>query len=73
MSEKNYLRITERMANRAVGTTYPNPPVGAIIVKNDIILSRGWTQQQGVPHAEIHAINQIKIKEKLKAPIYIVR
>ena len=54
------------MANRAVGTTYPNPPVGAIIVKNDVILSRGWTQQRGVPHAEIHAINQIKNKREIE-------
>jgi diaminohydroxyphosphoribosylaminopyrimidine deaminase/5-amino-6-(5-phosphoribosylamino)uracil reductase len=66
LSEKNYLKITERMAYRAVGTTYPNPPVGAIIVKNGIILSRGWTQPKGVPHAEIHAINQIKNKKDIK-------
>ena len=43
MSEENYLRIAERMALRAIGTTYPNPPVGAVIVNNGIILSRGWT------------------------------
>ena len=60
MSEKNYFRITERMAVRAVGNSYPNPPVGAIIVKDGSILSRGWTQRNGVPHAEIHAINQIR-------------
>ena len=64
MSEKNYFRIAERMALRAIGTTYPNPPVGAVIVNNGIILSRGWTQPKGVPHAEIHAINQIKNKIK---------
>ena len=66
MSEKKYLRIAERMALRAVGTTYPNPPVGAIIVKDGIIISRGWTQPKGVPHAEIHAINQIKNKKNIK-------
>ena len=54
------------MALRAIGTTYPNPPVGAVIVKNGIILSRGWTQPKGVPHAEIHAINQIKNKKDIK-------
>ena len=66
MSEKKYLRIAERMALRAVGTTYPNPPVGAIIVKNGEIISRGWTQPKGVPHAEIHAINQIKNKRDIE-------
>ena len=54
------------MALRAIGTTHPNPPVGAVIVKNGIILSRGWTQPKGVPHAEIHAINQIKNKKDIK-------
>ena len=54
------------MALRAIGTTYPNPPVGAVIVKNGIILSRGWTQSKGVPHAEIHAINQIKNKKNIR-------
>ena len=54
------------MALRAVGTTHPNPPVGALIVKNGSILSRGWTQPKGIPHAEIHAINQIKNKKDLK-------
>ena len=54
------------MALRAVGSTYPNPPVGAIIVKNGLIMSRGWTQPTGTPHAEIHAINQIKNKKDIK-------
>ena len=54
------------MALRAIGSTYPNPPVGAIIVKNGFIMSRGWTQPTGTPHAEIHAINQIKNKKDIK-------
>ena len=54
------------MAFRAVGTTYPNPPVGALIVKNGSIMSRGWTQPKGVPHAEIHAISQVKKKIDIK-------
>ena len=54
------------MALRAVGNTYPNPPVGAIIVKDGIILSRGWTQPRGSTHAEIHAINQIKNKKVIQ-------
>jgi diaminohydroxyphosphoribosylaminopyrimidine deaminase/5-amino-6-(5-phosphoribosylamino)uracil reductase len=66
LSERNYFKIAERMAFRAVGTTYPNPPVGAIIVKNDSIISRGWTQPKGIPHAEIHAINQVKNKKDIQ-------
>ena len=54
------------MAERAVGLTAPNPPVGVIIVKDGSILSRGWTQPGGSPHAEVHAINQVKNKSLLK-------
>ena len=57
--------LAERMAYRAVGSTAPNPPVGAIIVKDQMILARGWTQVNGSPHAEIHAISQVKDKKKL--------
>ena len=66
MSEKKYFKIAERMALRAIGATYPNPPVGAVIVKNGVIMSRGWTQPRGIPHAEIHAIKQVKNKKDLK-------
>ena len=54
------------MALRAIGNTYPNPPVGAIIVKDDIILSRGWTQPHGTTHAEMHAIHQINDKKLIE-------
>ena len=54
------------MASRAVGSTYPNPPVGAIIVKDKTIISRGWTQPYGSTHAEMHAIKQVRNKKLLK-------
>ena len=57
--------LAVRMAERSVGLTAPNPPVGVIIVKDGEILSRGWTQIGGSPHAEIHAINQVKNKSLL--------
>ena len=34
----------------------PNPAVGAIVVKNGIVLGRGWTQPGGRPHAEAMAL-----------------
>ena len=42
-----------RMASRAIGTTANNPAVGCVIVKDNNIISRGWTQPSGRPHAEI--------------------
>lgn len=55
-----------RMASRAIGTTLANPAVGCIIVKNNNIIARGWTQPTGKPHAEIHAINQVRDKSLLR-------
>jgi len=60
------MELAYRMASRAVGTTASNPPVGCIIVKNNKIISRGWTQPLGRPHAEIHALNGVKDKSLLK-------
>ena len=72
MNSKDYMELAARMAERAQGLTSPNPPVGAIIVKNGIILSRGFTQPGGKPHAEIDAINKVKNKKNLKgAEMYV--
>ena len=60
------MELAVRMSQRSDGLTAPNPPVGVVIVKNGQILSRGWTQLGGSPHAEIHAINQVKNKSILK-------
>ena len=43
---------------RGIGNTYPNPSVGAVVVKNDQIISRGWTQPEGTPHAEVIALKK---------------
>ena len=59
------MEIASRMAFRAKGITAPNPNVGAIIVKDGKILSRGWTGKNGRPHAEFNAIKRIKNKKKL--------
>ncbi len=46
------------LAERGVGRTGNNPPVGCVIVKNDIVIGRGWTQPGGRPHAEAMALAQ---------------
>ena len=66
------MQLAERMAHRAIGSTHPNPPVGVIIVKDKTIIARGWTQRNGSPHAEVHAINQVRDKKQLEgASIFI--
>jgi len=47
-----------RLAARGLGTTWPNPAVGCVIVKDGVILGRGHTQPGGRPHAEQMALGQ---------------
>ena len=44
------------LAERGVGRTGNNPSVGCIIVKDDMVIGRGWTQPGGRPHAEAMAL-----------------
>jgi diaminohydroxyphosphoribosylaminopyrimidine deaminase/5-amino-6-(5-phosphoribosylamino)uracil reductase len=48
------------MARRGVGTTAPNPSVGAVLVDpaTGAIIARGWTQPGGRPHAETEALRR---------------
>ena len=46
-----------RLAKNAEGRTFPNPLVGAVVVKDGRIISVGWHRKAGTPHAEVHAIN----------------
>jgi diaminohydroxyphosphoribosylaminopyrimidine deaminase/5-amino-6-(5-phosphoribosylamino)uracil reductase len=43
-------------ARRALGLTSPNPPVGAVVVKDQQVLGSGYHQQAGGSHAEIYAL-----------------
>ncbi|MDB5664088.1 bifunctional diaminohydroxyphosphoribosylaminopyrimidine deaminase/5-amino-6-(5-phosphoribosylamino)uracil reductase RibD [Cypionkella sp.] len=47
-----------RIAARGLGRTWPNPAVGCVIVKDGVIVGRGWTQPGGRPHAEVMALAQ---------------
>jgi len=43
-------------ARKGIGRTAPNPPVGAVLVKNGQLIGRGWHQRAGMPHAECEAM-----------------
>jgi len=54
--ERRYMRVALRLAQRGCGATSPNPMVGAVLVKGDMIIGRGWHHRAGEPHAEIEAL-----------------
>ena len=52
------MALALNLGRRGLGRTWPNPAVGAVIVKNGAIVGRGWTQAGGRPHAEIEALRR---------------
>ena len=69
---QKYIKRCIQLAKNGLGTTYPNPMVGSVIVYNDQIIGEGWHRKSGEPHAEVNAINSVKDKSLLaKATIYV--
>jgi diaminohydroxyphosphoribosylaminopyrimidine deaminase / 5-amino-6-(5-phosphoribosylamino)uracil reductase len=66
------MRIAINLAQKARGYTSPNPVVGAVIVRDGIIISKGYHQKAGCAHAEIEAINACGNKAALKGSIMYV-
>jgi diaminohydroxyphosphoribosylaminopyrimidine deaminase/5-amino-6-(5-phosphoribosylamino)uracil reductase len=50
------MRSALREAKKGLGRTSPNPCVGAVVVKNNRIVGKGYHKRAGTPHAEIHAL-----------------
>ncbi len=53
---EEFMRLALRSARRGRGRTFPNPSVGALIWKGELVLGRGTTRPAGGPHAEVVAI-----------------
>ena len=67
-----FMSYALNLSKSNLGTTSPNPVVGAVIVKNNEIISTGVTARNGRPHAERIAIDKVLDKEILKgATLYV--
>ena len=58
--DTRFMRLALDLGRRGLGHTAPNPAVGAVIVKDGVIVGRGWTQAGGRPHAEVEALKRAK-------------
>jgi len=57
MSDYEYMKQALDLAEKGRGWTSPNPMVGAVVVKDDQIVGRGYHQRAGGSHAEVNAID----------------
>ena len=57
-ADARFMQLARTLGRRGQGRTWPNPAVGAVIVKEGVIVGRGWTQPGGRPHAEPDALKR---------------
>ncbi|MEK6565769.1 MAG: bifunctional diaminohydroxyphosphoribosylaminopyrimidine deaminase/5-amino-6-(5-phosphoribosylamino)uracil reductase RibD, partial [Bacteroidota bacterium] len=51
-----FLKTALRLAKKGLGWTFPNPMVGAVVVKRGKVIGQGYHRRAGLPHAEIEAL-----------------
>jgi len=69
---EKYISRCIEIARKGLGSTAPNPAVGAVLVHNDKIIGEGYTSAYGGPHAEVNAIQSVANTSLLKsATLYI--
>jgi diaminohydroxyphosphoribosylaminopyrimidine deaminase/5-amino-6-(5-phosphoribosylamino)uracil reductase len=57
-ADRRFMGLALTLGRRGLGHTHPKPAVGAVVVKDGVIVGRGWTQPGGRPHAEPVALAQ---------------
>ena len=59
-----FMDMALALGRRELGRTWPNPAVGAVVVREErdgsVIVGRGWTQAGGRPHAETEALRRAR-------------
>lgn len=56
--DRHYMLLALKEAKKGLGRTSPNPCVGAVIVKNNKVIAKGYHRKAGTAHAEVNAIRQ---------------
>ena len=69
-SDESFIKLAIKLAKKGLSWTNPNPMVGAVIVKNGRIISRGFHRKAGLAHAEIEALQNCEDNPK-GASLYV--
>ena len=57
-ADTRFMAAALALGRRGLGLCAPNPAVGALVVKDGVIVARGWTKPGGRPHAETEAMRE---------------
>lgn len=60
VNHRVYMEEAIELAKKGRGFASPNPLVGAIVVKDGVILGKGYHERAGLPHAEVIALEEAK-------------
>ncbi|WP_100266431.1 bifunctional diaminohydroxyphosphoribosylaminopyrimidine deaminase/5-amino-6-(5-phosphoribosylamino)uracil reductase RibD [Mariprofundus ferrinatatus] len=66
----SFMRRAIELARRGIGSTHPNPRVGAVVVNNGKVVGEGWHEYPGGPHGEAAAISSAGVRAK-GATLYV--
>jgi diaminohydroxyphosphoribosylaminopyrimidine deaminase/5-amino-6-(5-phosphoribosylamino)uracil reductase len=67
---QDYMRIALELARQGEGKVSPNPMVGCVVVKDGVVIAKGYHEMYGGYHAERNALLQCK-EESKGAELYV--
>ncbi|HKI62528.1 MAG TPA: bifunctional diaminohydroxyphosphoribosylaminopyrimidine deaminase/5-amino-6-(5-phosphoribosylamino)uracil reductase RibD [Mariprofundaceae bacterium] len=56
--DEKWMKKAITLAKKGIGTTHPNPRVGAVVVNDGKVVGQGWHERAGEPHAEAVALEK---------------
>lgn len=65
--DERHMREALAIGAQGLGTTSPNPPVGAVLVRDGEVIGRGWHERAGEPHAERYALGDAERRHGAEA------
>lgn len=72
MNDQHFMQRCLDLAGKGLGTTYPNPLVGSVVVYDEKVIGEGFHYKSGQPHAEVVAVSSVEDKALLKkATLYV--
>src|SRR5215510_2720899 len=69
--DEKFMRVALDEAKKALGRTSPNPAVGAVLVIDDRIVSKGHHREAGRAHAEVECLRDFGARVPARATLYV--